>query len=214
MHQNITEILNRLNTEQRQAVDEIEGPVMVIAGPGTGKTEILASRICNILTTTDTTYESVLCLTFTDAGSIAMRKRLLKYLGSDAHKIPIYTFHSFCNSIIQENKDYFSMKVLEPISEIEKFETIIEIIDEIPADNVLKRWTGEIYYEANRILKLISVMKSEGFTSEFFKEKSNEYLEEIKTRDEFKYKRAVPSKGIVAGDLKVNEINEKPICLI
>src|ERR1700754_5048598 len=65
-----------LNEEQRKAVDTIEGPVMVIAGPGTGKTQILASRIGKILLDTDSLPQNILCLTYTEAGVVAMRKRL------------------------------------------------------------------------------------------------------------------------------------------
>ena len=69
----------RLNTQQRLAVDTIEGPVMVIAGPGTGKTQILAARIGKILLETDAQPQNILCLTYTDAGVLAMRKRLLEF---------------------------------------------------------------------------------------------------------------------------------------
>jgi len=61
----------KLNESQREAVDRIEGPVMVIAGPGTGKTQILASRIGRILLDTDVLPDNILCLTYTDAGAIA-----------------------------------------------------------------------------------------------------------------------------------------------
>jgi DNA helicase-2/ATP-dependent DNA helicase PcrA len=57
----------RLNDKQKLAVTTIEGPVMVIAGPGTGKTQILASRIGKILLDTDALPENILCLTYTDA---------------------------------------------------------------------------------------------------------------------------------------------------
>src|SRR5215210_9064058 len=91
----------KLNTEQRKAVDTIEGPVMVIAGPGTGKTQILSARIGKILLETDTQPENILCLTYTEAGVIAMRKRLLTFIGADAYKVNIATFHAFCNDVIQ-----------------------------------------------------------------------------------------------------------------
>ena len=94
---------NRLNEKQRLAVDTIEGPVMVIAGPGTGKTKILASRIGRILLETDAFPQNILCLTYTDAGVVAMRTRLRDMIGPDAHKVNIYTFHAFCNEVIQEN---------------------------------------------------------------------------------------------------------------
>ena len=72
----------RLNERQQLAVDTIEGPVMVIAGPGTGKTQIRASRIGKILLETDAQPENILCLTYTDAGVVAMRKRLLGFIGA------------------------------------------------------------------------------------------------------------------------------------
>src|SRR4026207_2086435 len=87
----------RLNDMQRKAVDKIEGPVIVIAGPGTGKTQILAARIGKILLETDANPDNILCLTYTDAGSIAMRRRLIRFIGADAYKVNIHTFHSFCN---------------------------------------------------------------------------------------------------------------------
>src|SRR3954463_10723315 len=92
----------RLNNDQRQAVDKIDGPVMVIAGPGTGKTQILAARIGKILLDTDTSPSNILCLTYTDAGALAMRKRLLQFIGPEAYKVNIHTFHAFCNDVIQD----------------------------------------------------------------------------------------------------------------
>ena len=83
--------LKRLNLQQRQAVDKIEGPVLVVAGPGTGKTHILSARIGRILLETDAQAHNILCLTFTDAGTHAMRERLLQFIGPEAHKVHIYT---------------------------------------------------------------------------------------------------------------------------
>ena len=105
-----------LNTAQKEAVDTIDGPVMVIAGPGTGKTQILAIRIGKILMDTDTLPENILCMTFTDSGAIAMRKRLLKMIGPDAYKVNIHTYHSFCNMVIQDNLAYFEKSSLTSIS--------------------------------------------------------------------------------------------------
>ena len=86
LEQRFREEYARLNEKQKLAVDHIEGPVMVIAGPGTGKTQILASRIGKILLETDALPQNILCVTYTDAGVVAMRKRLLKFIGPDAYK--------------------------------------------------------------------------------------------------------------------------------
>src|SRR5690242_21864104 len=89
-----------LNDAQKQAVDKIYGPVMVVAGPGTGKTQILSVRIGKILLETDVLPSNILCLTYTDAGVLAMRKRLLSLIGPDAYTVQIHSFHSFCNMVI------------------------------------------------------------------------------------------------------------------
>ena len=100
-HQEIfNQIYKGLNTQQRIAVDTIEGTVMVLAGPGTGKTQILSARIGKILLETDALPNNILCLTYTEAGVVAMRNRLLSFIGSDAYKVHIHTFHSFCNMVI------------------------------------------------------------------------------------------------------------------
>ena len=96
-------IYNHLNEQQKNAVDNIEGPVIVNAGPGTGKTQILATRIAKILLDTDTNPNNILCLTYTDNGAVEMRNRLLKMVGTAAYNVQIHTFHSFCNEVIQDN---------------------------------------------------------------------------------------------------------------
>ena len=88
--------LSVLTTDQKRAVEQIEGPVMVLAGPGTGKTQVLAARFGYILDQTDTSIQQILCLTYTDAGVVAMRRRLVHFIGADAYKVNICTFHSFC----------------------------------------------------------------------------------------------------------------------
>ncbi|NJE06926.1 ATP-dependent helicase, partial [Thermococcus sp. M36] len=127
-----------LNEQQRRAVDTIEGPVMVIAGPGTGKTQILSARIGKILLDTDTLPENILCLTYTDAGTVAMRKRLLSFIGSDAYKVHIHTFHSFCNDVIQDNLSLFEKTSLDPISDLERTELFKKLIDAFPKNHPLK----------------------------------------------------------------------------
>ena len=83
--------LASLNENQLKAVNQLDGPVLVIAGPGTGKTQILAARIGKILLDTDTQAHNILCLTYTEAGAVAMRKRLFDFIGPEAYRVNIYT---------------------------------------------------------------------------------------------------------------------------
>ena len=200
-------IYSALNAQQKVAVDTIEGPVMVIAGPGTGKTQILSARIGKILLETDTSPENILCLTYTDAGAVAMRKRLLGFIGPDAYKVNIYTFHAFCNDIIQENLSLFEKNSLDPISDLEKIDLFKQLIDGFEKNNPLKRYRGDVYFEINNLQQLFSSMKKEGWTPEFISDKINAYLNDLPNREEFVYKRAY--KQFKAGDLKENKIVEE-----
>ncbi|MGN6395458.1 MAG: ATP-dependent DNA helicase [Mucilaginibacter sp.] len=200
--------LAQLNPEQLAAVNKMDGPVLVIAGPGTGKTQILAARIGKILTETDANAHEILCLTYTDAGAVAMRKRLFEFIGPDAYRVNIYTFHAFCNEIIQENLDYFGKLNMEALSDLDSAMLFRELVDEFANDHVLKRFTGDIYYDAPRLKSLFSAMKSEGWDEAFIQKAVREYLDDLPNREEFIYKKANVKAGIKAGDLKQKDIDK------
>ena len=196
-----------LNPEQRQAVDMIEGPVLVIAGPGTGKTQILGARIGKILLETDTDPGNILCLTYTDAGAIAMRRRLLSLIGPDAYKVNIYTFHAFCNDIIQDNLSHFEKNNLDPISELEQIQLLRELVDSFPQKHTLKRYRSDAYFEVKNLRSLFSTMKREGWTPAFVDEKINKHLAIIRDSDDYKYKKNGP--GYKKGDLNQAKFDEQ-----
>lgn len=202
------EALSRLNPEQLAAVNQMDGPVLVIAGPGTGKTQILAARIGKILSETDAGAHEILCLTYTDAGAVAMRKRLFEFIGPDAYRVNIYTFHAFCNEIIQENLEYFGKLSLEPLSDLESAMLFRELVDGFANDHLLKRFTGDIYYDAPRLKSLFSTMKSEGWNAAMIRQAVTEYLDDLPLRDKYIYKRANPAKGIKIGDPKQKDISD------
>ncbi|MBS1501352.1 MAG: ATP-dependent helicase [Bacteroidetes bacterium] len=201
------EALSRLNTEQLAAVEQVDGPVLVIAGPGTGKTQILAARIGKILLETDANAHEILCLTYTDAGAVAMRKRLFDFIGPDAYRVNIYTFHAFCNDIIQENLEYFGKLNLDPISDLDSAMLFRELVDELPNDHLLKRFTGEIYYDIPRLKNLFSLMKRENWNEDMISVAVTEYLDDLPNREEFIYKKGNAAKGIKPGDLKQKDID-------
>ncbi|MSU44690.1 hypothetical protein EXS45_00700 [Candidatus Nomurabacteria bacterium] len=153
----------RLNKAQREAVNAIEGPVVVVAGPGTGKTQILALRIANILQKTDSKPENILALTFTNAGVISMRERLLGVMGGTAYRVNIFTFHAFCEHIIKEFPFYF--KELEGgrvVSDLER----VEIIESIIKKNNFKDLVSfhDEFFFLNKIVIGILTIKKEGLT--------------------------------------------------
>ncbi|MGE0155716.1 MAG: UvrD-helicase domain-containing protein, partial [Geobacter sp.] len=187
-------IRERLNAEQRTAVETIEGPVLVIAGPGTGKTEILAARIATILRVSDALPENILCLTYTDAGTVAMRSRLLEFIGPDAYRVDIFTFHAFCNLVIQENADQFGIRSLAPVSELEQFQLVREIIDGFPQDHPLTRSTGDIHFESDRLLALYEIMKKEDWSADFLAQQADRHAASLADDPEYRYKRATKDR--------------------
>jgi DNA helicase-2/ATP-dependent DNA helicase PcrA len=204
--QKFAEIYKDLNPQQKRAVDNIEGPVMVIAGPGTGKTQILSARIGKILLETDTNPNNILCLTYTDAGAVAMRKRLLGFIGPDAYKVNIYTFHAFCNDIIQENLSLFEKNSMDPISELEKIELYKKLVDTLPKNHPLKKYRGDVYYEVKNLQNLFGTMKREGWSPEFINAKIDAYIMDLPNRDEFICKRA--TGNFRKGEVRIDKITQ------
>lgn len=198
--------LERLNAEQREAVDHIEGPVLVIAGPGTGKTHILAARIGRILLETDTAPQNMLCLTFTDSGVRAMRQRLLQLIGPEAHRVHIFTFHSFCNNIIQDNLELFGRHELEPVSDLERIEMIRQIIDGLDVAHPLKRGQSDSYFYESHLYDLFQRMKTEDWTPEYVHNQIDLYLKDLPNQKEFIYQ--ITRGNFKRGDLKQAKLDE------
>lgn len=157
----------KLNTAQKQAVDHIDGPVLVVAGPGTGKTELLSMRAANILRQTDTLPENILCLTFTESGAAAMRERLSQIIGKDAFRVAIHTFHSFGTEIINQNAEYFYHGAhFRAADELSSYELLRGIFDELPYDNPLAGKMNSEYTHLADTLTVIGELKKSGLTSD------------------------------------------------
>ena len=131
---------NDLNDAQRTAVDEIEGPVLVIAGPGTGKTQLLSARVAQILRKTDALPQNILCLTFTESGAQNMRDRLTRFISKSAYDVQISTYHAFGGDLINRYPEYFTETRLErPVDELGKRQVLSQIIDHLSYRSPLKQ---------------------------------------------------------------------------
>lgn len=158
----------KLNAKQKEAVDAIEGPVMVIAGPGTGKTTVLTIRIANILRKTDTPPNAILALTFTDSGVHAMREKLSRLVGPVAYQVPIHTFHSFCNGVIKDYPDRFPRIIgASHMEEIEQVRIIRGLLDALSL-RVLRPKNDPSYY-VKPIISAIKELKRENISPNAFR---------------------------------------------
>ncbi len=198
------EAYSKLNLEQKLAVDTLDGPVMVIAGPGTGKTQILAMRVGQILRETDTKPYNILCLTFTDAGAIAMRRRLIQMIGPMAHQVNICTFHAFCNQVIQENLGRFNQfRELDVLSDLEKVALYDHLIEELPNEHILKRLKSDNSFLARHLSQLFEVMKRENISMGEFESEIDMYISKrLANKDDTELYYQKNYKDNAKGDLK------------
>ncbi len=156
-----------LNPAQKEAVDTIEGPVMVIAGPGTGKTSILTLRIANILKETDTPPSGILALTFTDSAVHAMRQKLLPLIGPAAHRVNIFTFHGFANEMIRKYSEYFPRIIGgTTASDVDKISVVEEEI--LNGDYEVIKPFGDGLFYVSSALRAISDLKRDNISPEEF----------------------------------------------
>lgn len=201
----------RLNAAQKQAVDTVEGPVMVVAGPGTGKTQILTLRIANIVRTTDTPPDAILALTFTESGAHAMRKRLLDIMGSGAYKVAIHTFHGFCNEVIQKYPEEFPAIIGSlPALPVDQIRMMQEIVENTPLERL--RPYGDPFYYVRGALKAISELKRENVSPELFEERVKESEKAFKSRDDLYHEKGAHKgkmKGAAQDELKQIEKNHE-----
>lgn len=196
-----------LNTAQKAAVDTIEGPVVVIAGPGTGKTQVLTLRIANILRkgAAGVGPENILALTFTNAGVVAMQRRLASFVGPEiAYRVGIFTFHGFAEEQMKLWPESFKeLSYGQPISDIER----IQIIERLVVDGTFQylKTFGSTSHYVKDILKAIGDLKREGIAPEDFEARIILQEKEILSSPDSYYKRK--TKDFAVGDMKPTSLD-------
>ncbi|MCE9517596.1 ATP-dependent helicase, partial [Candidatus Nomurabacteria bacterium] len=186
-----------LNPAQKEAVDAIEGPVMVIAGPGTGKTQVLALRIAHILNSENQTKANeILCLTFTNSGVHAMRGRLAKYIGNTANEVKVSTFHSFAQKLVEKNFELLDIDVLPKLLD-EQAQVLLydEILHNNDWEYLRPRGNPAQYF--NDLKSLISLLKREHINSFDFGLMIEKDIKNIQNDEE-----NISSRGETKGQLK------------
>jgi DNA helicase-2/ATP-dependent DNA helicase PcrA len=210
---NFDTLYKRLNGAQREAVDAIDGPVMVIAGPGTGKTTILTLRIANILRQTDTPANGILAITYTDAGVKAMRAKLTDIIGTRAHDVRITTFHGFASAVIAEYPDHFlHLSDLQQMTDIEQETLIRDILAGTAGSSASHtsasqssqlsdfsslRPAGKPDAYVGGILRSIDDAKREALTPDMVRAYARDEIKRIQNDDAF-----ISTRGITKGQLK------------
>ena len=160
-----------LNENQQKAVVHKEGPMLVLAGAGSGKTSVLTNRIAYLIED-GVSPANILAITFTNKAAREMKERVTKLIGADARYIQISTFHSFGLKILKENYEFLG------------YDKNFIILDSDDTVTVVKKLMKDLnmnpkYYNARELRSKISSAKNELITPEKFKKQ--EYDEKIVT---------------------------------
>lgn len=185
-------VLDGLNEAQQKAVSTIEGPLMIIAGPGTGKTLTITRRIAYLIHN-GIKPENILALTFTNRAAMEMKERTKEFLGNDVEKVFIGTFHYFGLRIIQDTfmrnfaiynriqqvnllKKFLKgseLKIQQLIEKISKIKNLIIEVDEETKD-IFEKYQSTLKKESafdldDLILKPIEIFGNDDFLKEYRK---------------------------------------------
>lgn len=153
-------MFNKLNDKQKEAVMHVDGPCLVSAGAGSGKTKVLTERIVNLINNGVSPY-NILAITFTNKAAREMRERVYNSIEEEANKIFIGTFHSLGLKIVRENAGVIG------------YSNNVTILDRDDVNTLIKRFMKELnldteHYPVKSILNKISFAKNEGLSPEEF----------------------------------------------
>ncbi|MCQ8240659.1 ATP-dependent helicase [Rhizosaccharibacter radicis] len=123
--------LERLNPEQREAVESLDGPLLVLAGAGTGKTRVLTTRFAHILMSNRAFPSQVLAVTFTNKAAREMRERVGAILGRPAEGLWLGTFHALCARMLRRHAEYVglssSFTILDTDDQLRLLKQVMEL---------------------------------------------------------------------------------------
>lgn len=153
-------MFNKLNDKQKEAVMHVDGPCLVLAGAGSGKTKVLTERIVNLINNGVSPY-NILAITFTNKAAREMRERVYNSIEEEANKIFIGTFHSLGLKIVRENASVIG------------YSNNVTILDRDDVNTLIKRFMKELnldteHYPVKSILNKISFAKNEGLSPDEF----------------------------------------------
>ena len=145
--------LDTLNNEQREAVEYLNGPLLVLAGAGSGKTKVLTSRIAYLIDKGVSPY-NILAITFTNKAAAEMKSRVIKLVGGDASSMQISTFHSFGLKLIRENSNLLNLDNNFAIFDVEDSITAIKrVLKRLDIDST--KYTPKSFHNKISSLKMI-----------------------------------------------------------
>ncbi|MYL21483.1 DNA helicase PcrA [Halobacillus litoralis] len=171
MTQALNALIQGLNTEQRNAVTHTEGPLLIMAGAGSGKTRVLTHRIAYLLSEKDVAPRNILAITFTNKAAREMKERVESLVGNDGEKIWMSTFHSMCVRILRRDIDRIGYdRNFSILDSSDQLSVIKQVLKELNLDP--KKW------DPRAMLGAISNSKNELMTAEDYAKQAGSTHEE------------------------------------
>ena len=163
--------LDTLNKEQRDAVEYLNGPLLVLAGAGSGKTKVLTTRIANLIDKGISPY-NILAITFTNKAAAEMKSRVIKLVGGEANNMQISTFHSFGLRLIRENNHLLGLDNNFAIFDVEDSITAIKrVLKKLNIDST--KFTPKSFHNK------ISSLKNDLITSDSYSKYARDEFEQM-----------------------------------
>ncbi|WP_114603019.1 DNA helicase PcrA [Staphylococcus sp. EZ-P03] len=194
-------LLDNMNTEQSEAVRTTEGPLLIMAGAGSGKTRVLTHRIAYLLDEKGVSPYNVLAITFTNKAAREMKERVEKLVGEEAQVIWMSTFHSMCVRILRRDADRIGIErnftILDPTDQ----KSVIK--DVLKTENIDSK-----RYDPRMFLSAISNMKNELKTPEDAEEEATDFMSDMVARVYAGYQRQLSrNEAMDFDDLIMKTIN-------
>ncbi|OMD81291.1 DNA helicase PcrA [Paenibacillus odorifer] len=185
---NIQDAVSRLNPPQRQAVETTEGPLLIMAGAGSGKTRVLTHRIAWLIANRKAPPWAILAITFTNKAAREMQERVSKLVGSEGRDIWVSTFHSMCVRILRKD--------IERIG----FTSNFSILDSTDQLSVIRNCMKELNidtkkFEPKAVQAIISASKNELITPAQYEQKVGDYFEGLVAKVYKMYQRRLRSNN-------------------
>jgi DNA helicase-2/ATP-dependent DNA helicase PcrA len=168
-----------LNSNQKQAVDTINGPLCVLANAGSGKSTVVALRTCNILQKTDMKPSNILCLTFSNAGVNSMRKKLRSLMGEEAEQVKVSTFHSFAHDIIIDSNEPGSKNRTSILTPGQRFMVLEKLLSNPKTAGTFYDLKPTSAKKLHSLHNIFNLFKKECITNEDIISYTNQCLESI-----------------------------------
>ena len=188
-----SDLLSDLNDRQREAVQAIDGPLLIVAGPGSGKTRFITSRIAYLMRVVGVSPARIAAVTFTNKAAREMKTRVESVAGFGSDRLTIGTFHAFCARMLRQDGEALGL---------DRNYVIYDDADQI---DVIKRSMAEVEvdpksFSPRNVQSKISGAKSQLLTADGFAENTTDYFEEVVSRVYTRYEELMAQSNAVDFD--------------